>query len=156
MEQLRARWAVVAVVTAVAAIGIMVAEPDYTNLQLADSAAEFARLLDHPGPAMLATAFDLLFAVAYGVLGIIGLRAHGRGTALARWATVAIVVGAASDFLENLLVMANIVQRDTLTDGWIDAMQVPGTTKWIATPGFLVLFGYIVRSALERRRPATD
>ena len=156
MDWLRAHWVLVAVVTAVSGLAIQLAEPDYTSLQTASDAAEFVRLIDSAGRAISATLADVVFALAYGTLGVIGLRAHGRGSRLATAATVLVVVGAASDEVENSLVLANILRRRSLTDGWVDAMQVPGTTKWVAVAGLLVLIGFLVRSALERPRQGTN
>jgi len=154
IDGLRARWLAVIAITVGTAIGIQVSEPDYNKIQAAKDAAAFVHLLDEPGRAMLATGFDLLFAAAYGTLGVIGLRAHGVGTRLAAWGTAAVVIGAASDEVENVFVLTNIARRDTLTDGWVDAMQVPGTTKWIAAPGILVLFAFTGRAILrDKRRP---
>ena len=140
-------------------MSISLLEPDYTKLQTAADADAFVALLDQPGRAIGAALADMVFALSYGVLGVIGLRVHGGETWYATAGGVAVATGAFFDEIENMFVIANIVARDTITDAWINAMQIPGTLKWIATPGFLLLFGLILVRAVQglaiRRRART-
>ena len=96
--------------------------------------------------------FDIAFAVGYGLLGLIGLRSIGARGWLARVGALLIVVAALSDEAENLVLLRNIAAHRTLTDGWIDAMQVPGTTKWVGTPAFFVVLVLAVRNAVQSKR----
>jgi hypothetical protein len=66
-------------------------------------------------------------------------------------AAFAVVVGAVSDELENLIVIGNVARRETLSDGWIDLMRVAGTVKWIAAPAILMLYVLLVRAAFNAR-----
>lgn len=140
IERLRPHWKLVAVGTVVTLAGIWLSKPNYVSLQLASTPAEFAEELEgEPGRAMLAGGFDLLFAFGYGVLGLIGLRAHARGRRVAAWAAIAVVIGVAADQVENVLVIANAAQHDSLDETTIDAMGLFGSIKWAAQLGNAVL-----------------
>lgn len=152
IERWRPRWRLLLLCTVAALAGIWLSEPDYTSLQLADDAADFVATVDSPGRAMLAAGFDLLFALLYGTLGIIGLRTHARGRAVAMWGVLAIAVGVAGDEAENVMVLANVAQRASLTEQAVDVMRVFGTVKWVAQLGFLVLAGLALRNLLDDRR----
>ncbi len=143
---------VVLAVTLASGAAIWISESDYIDLQNASGAADFVGHLDAPGRTLLAAGFDIVFSVAYAALGVVGFRTHGAGSRLAAWGAGFLVAGAVSDEIENGFVVANVVRRDTLTDGWVDAMQVPGTTKWMIVPGFLLLLWFI---ATRSRRDAT-
>lgn len=138
-------------VTTAAAIAITVIGPNHNDLQLAASADRFRAELDEPGRHLAAGAIDILFAVAYGTLGFVELGKRAAGRWFGRAAQVLVVVGATADVIENLFLLRNIAARATVSDGWIDAMQVPGTVKWVAAPGFLLLFWLVGRDLLHRR-----
>jgi hypothetical protein len=146
-------WKPLLLATVAGAVAITVVGPNHTDLQLAGSADEFRALLDEPGRHLAAAAIDLVFAACYGLLGVVGLRIVGGSSLLARLGQAVIVAGAAFDEIENVFLLRNIEARDSLTDGWVDAMQVPGTLKWIATPGFLVLIGWLIVSKLRGHGP---
>ena len=152
MDRLRPHWKVLLAVTVVAGIAIMVTGPNHTDLQMADDADEFRALLGEPGRHLAAALVDVVFAVAYGLLGVVGFRAVGGASLAARLGATAIAAGAVFDEIENVFLVANILGRRTLTDGWVDAMQVPGTLKWVATPGFLLLFAFVIVRAVRRVR----
>jgi hypothetical protein len=103
---------------------------------------------------MLAAGFDLVFALLYGALGLIGLRVHSRGRSLAMWGVLAMVVGVAADEVENVLVIANVAQRASLTEKGVNAMQLFGSIKWVAEIGFLILAILAVTNLLADRRAA--
>jgi hypothetical protein len=151
MEWVRAHWKVLLAVTVVAAIALTVLEPGYITLQMSTDAPGF-RQIDYPQRATLAALIDIVFAVGYGALGVAGLRAVAGRTTAATLGSIAIAVGALFDEIENVLLIRNIANRDDLTDGWVDAMHVPGALKWIATPGFLLLFGLLIAQRVRARR----
>lgn len=66
---------------------------------------------------------------------------------------MAIALGAACDELENLFLLGNIARRRTVSDGWILAMRIPGSLKWAAAPGFLLLFALLIARAVRRTAP---
>ena len=137
----------------VTAVGIMVVGPEHDELQLAVDAAAFRSHLEHPGRQLAAALLDVLFAASYGLLGIVGYRVV-RFSERARAVGITLVaVGAGCDEIENGFLIRNIVARASVTDGWIDAMQVPGTLKWVATPGFLLLMGWLIVSKLRGHGP---
>jgi hypothetical protein len=151
VERLRANWVLLLTITIASAIAIMVLEPDYTKLQTAKDAADFQEVLDHPKRAAAAAVADIVFAAGYGLLGVVGFRAHGRGARIATVGAIAIAAGALFDMIENLFVIANVARHESLTDGWIDAMQVPGTLKWAGSAGVLLLFGLMIVRAVQDR-----
>lgn len=157
IERLRPHWKLVAVGTLVALAGIGVAKSNYASLQLASTPNEFVEELDgESGRAMLAGVFDLLFAFGYGALGLIGLRAHGRGRRVAAWAAVAVVIGVAGDQLENGLVIANAAQHDSIDQTRIDVMGGFGAIKWVAQLGNLVLLVLLALNWSADRRGSDE
>jgi hypothetical protein len=151
---LRSHWKLLVTFTVIAAVGIQLFDPDYNNLQTATGAVEFRHVLDSSGQAIGATLCDIAFAVGYGALGLVALRALGAQGAAAKIGALLIILSAGFDELENLLLLGNIVRSSTLTDASIDVMRVPGTLKWIGSPVFLILLvGLAVRAV---RRPTAD
>jgi hypothetical protein len=148
----RRHWRPLLVVLVLAAIANLVLAPDWNALQTARDATTFVRMLDHPARILGAATCDLVFAASYGILGYVGLRRWGERSRLARVAAVAVLIGAASDELENVLLIRNVVRRADLSDAWIDVMRLAGTVKWVAAPAVLLLYGYLVRAALRHRR----
>jgi hypothetical protein len=148
---MRTYWQLLLVVVIAALAGIRLLEPEYNALQTATDAADFRDALDYPGRAIAAALCDVVFAVGYGLLGIVAFRALGGRSRLATAGVVAIVAGAAFDELENLLVIANIIRRETLTDSWIDAMRIAGVAKWVAILASLALLVALLIFRATRR-----
>jgi len=133
----------------VSAIAIFVVGPNHDELQMAKDADAFRSYLEHPGRQLSAAFIDLVFAASYGLIGVFGYQAT-RFRPAARRAGIALVAAAALfDEVENGFLIHNIVARDTLTNGWVDAMQVPGTLKWIGSPALLVLMIWWIVSKLR-------
>jgi len=127
--------------------------PAWMKLQwFTPDADAFRSLLESPARTTLAGLFDIVVAASYGALGWIGLRHHGRGAPVSRIAAWAVVVGASFDQIENILVLRNVAAIETLTDGWVTAMRLPGALSFVAAPAILLLYGYLIRTWLERRR----
>jgi hypothetical protein len=152
VDRLPARWPWLLVVTLVALVAIRVLEPNYVDLQLADDADAFRAAITAPGRALAAAVADMVFAAGYGLLGVIGYRAHGGRAAWATAGAVVVAIGALADEAENLFVFANVAGRAELTNGRIDAMQIAGTMKWLIVPGFLGLLVVLIGRAVTRRR----
>lgn len=112
----------------------------------------FRSLVDSSARTTLAGLFDIAVAAAYGGLGWIGLQHHGRGTQLSRVAGWAVVVGATFDQIENVLVLRNVAAMENLTDGWVTVMRLAGALSFVAAPAILLLYGYLIRTWIERRR----
>lgn len=128
--------------------------PTWMALQFAGDADRFRDLVDSPARTTTAALFDIGVAASYGILGWVGLRRHGGGARLSLIAAWVVVVGAAFDQAENLLVLRNVAALDTLTDGWVAAMRAPGYLSWIAAPAILLLYAYLIRFWLQRRQSA--
>lgn len=137
--------------TVVGAVAISVISPDHNELQLAEDAVSFRAALSDRGRALAGAVIDVGFAATYGLLGLAAIRASRSRGALAGVSAGLIVAAALFDELENIVLIANIVRHDDLTDGWITAMQVPGTLKWLGAPGFLLLLGLLIARLLKRR-----
>jgi hypothetical protein len=150
MSWLRVQWKWVLAVMVVAAVGIQAFFADHNNLQTASDADAFRRVLgDDAGRALAAAGSDVVFAAAYGVLGVIAFQAHAKGW-LATVGCVLVAGGALFDELENVVLIRSIAAHRTIGDSAIDLMQIPGTLKWIGAPGVLLLFGVLVARALHR------
>ena len=152
-SELQLDWKPLLVATIAGAVAITVLGPHHNDLQMAADADAFRSFLDEPGRHLGAALIDVVFAVSYGLLGMVLFRRVGGSTTLARLGTASVVAGAAFDEIENGFLIRNILGRDSLTDGWVDAMQVPGTLKWVATPGFLLLMGWLIVSKLRGHGP---
>jgi hypothetical protein len=145
------RWKLLLAITIGAAVGIQLLEPDYNELQTAPDALAFLYALGGPGRALAASGCDMVFAAGYGTLGVIGMRVWSPARVVARIGTVLIVGSALFDEIENGFLVRNILSRERLTDGWIAAMRVPGTLKWMGSPVFLILLLVLARRELRRR-----
>ena len=145
-----ATWKVLLAAAVVTAVVLTVVGPQHANLQMAANADAFRAKLAHPGRELASALLDFLFAASYGLLGIVGYRMTGFRPSIKRVAVVVIAIGALCDEIENVFLVRNIAKRRTLTDGWVDAMQVPGTLKWIASPVLLVLMIWAVGRAVRR------
>ncbi|MEO6606806.1 MAG: hypothetical protein ABIN55_14480, partial [Aeromicrobium sp.] len=72
MERLASQWKLILLVTAVAGVGIFASYPDYNTLQMSKDANDFASILgDDESRALAANISDMVFALCYGVLGVI-------------------------------------------------------------------------------------
>lgn len=134
-------------------IAIGVVGPHHVDLQTAADADAFRSFSTDAGRHVAAALIDVVFAAAYGLLGAVLFRRVGGTSLVARLGTVSVLAGAAFDEIENAFLVRNLLARSSLTDGWVDAMQVPGTLKWVATPGFLLLMGWLVVARLRRHGP---
>ena len=144
MTWIRANWKWILLFTVVAAVGIQVCFSDYNKLQTAEDAAAFRTTLGgDTGSAFGATACDMAFAVGYSLLALVMCDVAGR-TRLARLATGLALAGGLMDEIENSILVRNIGSHKTIDNDAIDVMQIPGTIKWIGTPGFLILFGLLI------------
>jgi hypothetical protein len=143
---------VVLAVTIAAAVGINLFELAYNRLQTAPNAAAFQHTLGNQARAIAATCCDIVFAAGYATLGLIALRVLDVPRRLALPAAALIVASAVFDEVENLVLIRNIVAEDTLTDGWIRVMRIPGTLKWIGSPIFVVLLVALARRFIRQRR----
>jgi predicted DNA repair protein MutK len=156
MDRLRANWKWLLLVTVVAFFAIAAFEPDYTKLQTASDADEFRRVLgDNKGGAIGANLSDVVFALGYGLLGVLAFRAVDT-TRRGLVGAALIGGGAVADEIENALVFRNLVGSDDTTDAWIDAMRAVGTVK---TTLLLLALGafagaVIVRAVRNRRDSA--
>lgn len=149
MELLASRWKLVLLVTAVSGTCIFAFFPDYNTLQMSSDANDFTRTLgDDEGRALAANISDLVFALSYGVLGVIAF--HKLATGKVALIGSLLTVGAAlTDEIENVLVLLNI-RSDALTNGDVDAMTTVGLVKWvlvIAAIALLVVVGIRARGA---------
>ncbi len=151
MERLVSQWKLILLVTAVAGIGIFIAEPDYNTLQMSKDANEFRTVLgDQDGRAIIANISDLIFAAGYGVLGVIAFRSLATGK-VALIGSLLAVGAALADEIENVLVLLNITS-DSLTDGAVDAMTTFGAIKWvliIAAIALLIIVAIRARTARQ-------
>ena len=152
IEWLRQRWLWVVAVTVAAAVGISVFEPSYNAMQTAPSGLAFRQLPTGEARALAAATCDTVFALGYGALGLIALRALNVRPRLARPAAIVVIAAATFDIVENLVLMRNVIALRTVTDGWVTVMRVPGTLKWIGSPVFLVLLIALAVRTLRRTR----
>lgn len=159
VERLAARWPVLVATWLGLGVAIFLVAPHYNDAQRAGDPATFRAVVEVGAPwrFALAAVIDLGFALAYGLLGLaVGWRERpGEGRCWRRvrqTAGVAVVLGALCDIAENLVVLANIAGRETLTQGWIDAMRTLGDLKWLlGLGGAAVLLVALTADALRRR-----
>ena len=80
MAFLTARWKLIFLVGAVAGLAIFVSEPDYNTLQMSSDAQDFNRVLgDNDTRALIANVCDMIFALSYGVLGVVAFNKLASG-----------------------------------------------------------------------------
>lgn len=154
MEILVSRWKLVLLVTAIAGVAIFAFYPDYNTLQMSKDAKDFTSTLgDDEGRALAANISDLVFALSYGVLGVIAFNKLTTGKVALTGSLLAI--GAAlADEIENVLVLLNI-KSDTLTNGDVDVMTTVGLVKWVLVIAAIILLISVAVRA-RSRRPATS
>lgn len=152
MEPVASKWKLIFLIGAVAGLAIFAFMPDYNTLQMSSDAKDFAGTLgDDEGRAIAANICDMVFALAYGVLGVVAFNKLASGRVALLGSLVAI--GAAlADEIENALVFLNI-SSDSLTNGDVDLMGTFGLIKWVLIGvGILLLIVVAVRS----RKSATS
>lgn len=132
----------------VSGVAIWLLEPDYLDLQTATTTDEFLGVLGgDQRRAMAAAIADMVFALAYAVLGVIafGHVAHG----VARGIGMALVVGAAvADEIENVMVLLAARAGSGVSVRTIDVMGTSGSVKWGLLTAAIVL---LMALALQRR-----
>ena len=152
IEQLRRRWPFVLATALVALTAMQFLEPHYNQLQTASDAAGFRDAVSAPWRAVATTVVDDVFAIGYGLLGLIGLHEAFGPSAARRSAAVAIVASTTFDIIENAILAGNLARRHTITDAWITVMRVPGTLKWIGSPILLVVLIAVIRREVNAKR----
>jgi len=137
-------WQLLLLATVVTAVGILVIGPHHDELQMAADADAFRSYLQHPGRELAAALIDVGFAASYGLLGIVGYRMTPFRPSVRDLAIGVVAFAALCDEIENLFLVRNIAARASLTDGWVTAMQVPGTLKWVGAPALAVLMVWAI------------
>ena len=151
MSLLASRWKLVLLVTAIAGAAIFAFYPDYNTLQMSTDAKDFTSTLgDGDGRALAANISDMVFALSYGVLGVIAFNRFATGN-VAVVGSVLAIGAALADEIENVLVFLNI-KADTLTNGDVDAMTTVGLVKWILVIAAIVLLVIVVVRGRATRR----
>lgn len=121
------RWRLVAVAI-VLLLAINVSAPNYLNVQSADDADEFRKAIGDGNRSRIGAAalFDVAFATSYALVAISFVKSPRPIT---RFGLALVLGGAASDVLENALLLRGVVRLDDLTDGPVTAMRVCGAVK---------------------------
>ena len=152
MELLKTRWKLVLLVTAVAGVAIFAFYPDYNTLQMSKDAKDFTSTLgDDDGRALGANISDLIFALSYGVLGVIAFNKLATGN-VALIGSLLAIGAALADEVENVLVLLNI-RSDALTDGNVDAMTTVGLVKWVLVIAAIALLIFVAIRARTASKP---
>ena len=153
MERLVSRWKLILLVTTVAGAAIFAFYPDYNTLQMSKDANDFTQVLGgDSGRATVANLSDMVFALAYGALGVVAFNGLASGTVALNGSMLA--VGAAlADEIENVLVLLNI-HTDSLTNGKVGAMTTVGLVKWMLVGAAIMML--IVVAVRARRSKASN
>ncbi len=140
------RWPLAAV--AIAALGaIWLLGPKYVQLQLASDADEFRRIVgDERGRYISAGVADVAFAASYALLAL----ASARPPLASRIGAWSVLAGAASDEVENALLIANVLAGMDLSDSRVELMRAAGVAKYVAITAGVVL--YVGAWVIDRRR----
>ncbi len=146
MELLASKWKLIFLVGGVAGLAIFAFMPDYNTMQMSSDAKDFASTLgDDEGRALIATVCDMIFALSYGVLGVVAFNKLASG-GVAVLGTLLAVGASLADEIENVLVFTNI-KSDSLTNGDVDLMGTFGAIKWaLISAGILLLIVVAVRA----------
>jgi hypothetical protein len=153
VDNLRTRWKLVLLVTVVALVGIQLCFWEYNKLQTAADADAFRRTLgDDTARAIGAALCDMVFAVGYGLLGLIALRAVNAKGVIAVVGGVLVLASSLFDECENVFLIRNIASHTSIGNSDIDGMQVFGTLKWVGEPVFAILLILLAVRAVRRRR----
>lgn len=149
MARLETYWKLIFLVGGVAGLAIFAFMPDYNTLQMSSGAKDFTSTLgDDEGRAVAANICDMVFALGYGVLGVVAFNKLATGK-VALVGTLLSVGAALADEIENVLVFLNI-QSDSLSNGDVDLMGTFGSIKWvliIAAIALLIVVAIRARSA---------
>jgi len=149
MQRLASQWRLIFVVGAVAGLAIFVLEPDYNTLQMSSDAKDFTSTLgDNEGRALAANICDMVFALCYGVLGVVAFKKLLP-------AVIALPIFASlADEVENVLVFLNI-KSGALTDDRVDTMTTVGEVKWVFVVASLVALAIGYMRARTRKERAS-
>ena len=80
MELLASKWKLIFLVGGVAGLAIFAFMPDYNTLQMSSDAKDFTSTLgDDEGRAIAANICDMIFALSYGVLGVVAFNRLATG-----------------------------------------------------------------------------
>ena len=103
--------------------------PNYLSVQSAKDVAAFRRAVDEDGRMRVAAAglMDVGFAASYSFFA---LSFYERSRRLSRMGTYSVLVGAANDLVENILLLKGVVRPRSLSERSVTAMRVCGTAKW--------------------------
>lgn len=127
-------------ITILSGAAIFVAFPDYVDLQSAPSPDEFLGVLGDATPrATAAAVMDLVFSLAYGMLGVLAFAWVASGVPRLI-GTIAIVGAALADEVENAFVLLALRDGSDLKASTIDAMSTAGGIKWGLIVTAVVLF----------------
>ncbi|MEO6606031.1 MAG: hypothetical protein ABIN55_10495 [Aeromicrobium sp.] len=150
MERLASQWKLIALITAVAGAAIFAFYPDYNTLQMSNDANDFASILgDDESRARAANLSDLVFALGYGVLGVIAFRRLATGKVALIGALLA-AGGALADEIENVLVFLNL-RSDSPTNSDVDLMTTFGLIKWVLLIAAIALLIVVVIRGKARK-----
>jgi hypothetical protein len=94
-----------------------------------------------------AAVIDVGFATSYALVAASFIKRPGAVTGLG---AAVVAAGAASDVVENLLLLVGAARPRRLSDRTVKAMRTCGSLKWI---GLIVGAVVIVATAPGRRRP---
>ncbi len=146
-------------VTVVSVLGITITAPDYNDAQRASNVEAF-QLIVSPravGDFRLAAYYDLVFALGYGLLALVALtwfvKRSGRWTGVGQVGCIGVFVAALFDEAENLTLLRNLSNRNSVSESAIDAMTGIGLAKWICViPALLVVLAGLILVLAGRRR----
>ena len=150
MDRLTSQWKLIFFIGAVAGLAIFVFEPDYNTLQMSSDAKDFNSVLgDNDTRALIANVCDMIFALSYGVLGVVAFNKLASGRTALIGSLIA-AGGALADEIENVMVFLNI-RSTSLTDGRADAMTTVGAIKWALIVVALLSLAVLVVRARSRK-----
>ena len=143
----------------VSLIGIAVTAKDYNDAQCASNVQVFQRVVSPSavGDFRLAAYFDLVFALSYGLLALIAfswfVKHTGRRNGAGQVGCLGVFVAALFDEVENLTLLRNLSNRNSVSESAIDAMTRIGLAKWICViPSLLLVLAGLVPVLTDRRR----
>ena len=150
MDRLTSQWKLIFFIGADAGPAIFVFEPDYNTLQMSSDAKDFNSVLgDNDTRALIANVCDMIFALSYGVLGVVAFNKLASGRTALIGSLIA-AGGALADEIENVMVFLNI-RSTSLTDGRVDAMTTVGAIKWALIVVALLSLAVLVVRARSRK-----
>lgn len=133
-------------VTVVSLILTNITAPRYNDAQRANNVQDFQTTVSPRAVEdfRLAAYFDLVFALGYGLLALVALtwvvKRSGRWSRVGQVVFIGVFVAALFDEAENLALLRNLSNRDSVSESAIDAMTRIGLGKWICViPALLVV-----------------